>query len=156
MLVYLMQKRRKFIRFLEWAGQKTGCELVGWSVRRGGEWFIRLTYDHPEVMTIERCARLYTMISRHPFFQKLFSPSYRLEISSPGIRRELKTPREFRWALGKIVDVKVQHTEGEIETARGQLLSAHSKGLRIRPLQGGENDSRQYTWAHIVTVHTAG
>jgi ribosome maturation factor RimP len=53
----------------------------------------------------------------------LFRGRYYLVVSSPGIERPLKFPRQYPRNVGRSMSVKVRH-EGSVEQLRGTLLEA--------------------------------
>jgi ribosome maturation factor RimP len=55
---------------------------------------------------------------------------YTLEVSSPGLERPLRTPAQFRWAVGKPVSVKTRAT-GVVVRRRGTIVAADDAGIDI-------------------------
>jgi ribosome maturation factor RimP len=52
--------------------------------------------------------------------------SYALEVSSPGIERQLTQPKHFEWAVGKLIEVSAGK-----EKIRGFLRDSRQKGIVI-------------------------
>ena len=57
----------------------------------------------PEAVSIAECQRFSHEAGDILDASRLFPESYDLEVSSPGLDRELKKEREFRWATGKMI-----------------------------------------------------
>jgi ribosome maturation factor RimP len=88
-----------------------GFELVDASViGHRGRTFVQVTADREGGITVDDCARLSRALSAVLDREDLFNGFYRLEVSSPGLDRPLKTARDFRKALGR--DVKVDAVSG--------------------------------------------
>lgn len=58
-------------------------------------------------ITIKDCQKVSKILSRDLDNTDLFSSSYTLEVSSPGIERYLKRPEHYAWAAGKHVEIDV-------------------------------------------------
>jgi ribosome maturation factor RimP len=63
----------------------------------------------------------------------LIEEAYDLEVSSPGLDRQLRKDREFRWAVGK----RVQCWLAGGEEVRGRLVGIDG-GLLVLEQNGGE------------------
>lgn len=62
--------------------------------------------------------------------EKLIPPDFQLEVSSPGIDRELKNFRDFYWNEGRTLKLKV--TDGEVNSnIEGELLKASEDSILI-------------------------
>lgn len=57
--------------------------------------------------------------------------SYTLEVSSPGIKRPLTMPRQFRKNVGRVLRVKYESNEGSTEKTTGELLAADDEAITI-------------------------
>ena len=81
-----------------------GLELVDleWrGIRPRG--ILRLFVDKPGGVGIGDCERLSREVGDVLDAAALIEGGYDLEVSSPGLDRQLRTEREFRWAVGKQV-----------------------------------------------------
>ncbi|MEG1996674.1 MAG: ribosome maturation factor RimP [Oscillospiraceae bacterium] len=84
--------------------------LILWDVRfekEGSSWYLRIIIDKPEGVSFDDCEA----ISR-PLDKKLdeldpIEQAYYLEVSSPGIGRELKKDWHFTQSLGKMVEIRL-------------------------------------------------
>lgn len=79
---------------------------------------LRLTIDKPGGVSMDDCVAVNRRVSLILDTEDPIESSYRLEVSSPGLTRRLKTPREFEHFSGRTV--KVQTARGTIRgTLRG-------------------------------------
>ena len=64
---------------------------------------LRLFVDKPGGVGIDDCQRVSREVGDVLDASALIEEAYDLEVSSPGLDRQLRTDREFRWAAGKRV-----------------------------------------------------
>jgi ribosome maturation factor RimP len=64
--------------------------------------------DRPGGITIDDCARASREIGVLIDVENLIPQRYVLEVSSPGLNRRLKKERDFAWAMGKRVKVRMK------------------------------------------------
>ncbi len=57
--------------------------------------------------------------------------SYTLEVSSPGIKRPLTMPRQFKKNVGRVLRVKYESEGGTTENTTGELLAADDEAITI-------------------------
>jgi len=86
--------------------------------------------DHDQGVKIADCSRLSRCIATaidcdHPEIQ-----NYRLEVSSPGLDRPLKTERDFEKNVGR--DVKVVYGGEEVIELTGTLESVREGDIRLK------------------------
>jgi len=106
-----------------------GFELVDFSIGRGKNGStVRLFVDKEGGITVGDCAFLSGMVSGMLEQEHLFEGPYRLEVSSPGLDRPLKTTKDFQRQLGKTL--AVEYTEaGARKCATGDLVHASEDGI---------------------------
>ena len=73
---------------------------------------LKLTIDKPSGVTLDDCVSVNRRVSLLLDAEDPIDGSYRLEVSSPGLTRRLKTSKEFEYFSGR--KVKVQTSEGVI------------------------------------------
>ncbi len=85
---------------------------------------LRLTIDKPGGVTLDDCVSVNRRVSMLLDAEDPIESAYRLEVSSPGLNRKLKNPREFEHFSGR--RVKVQTSEGifrgTIKTLKGEIV----------------------------------
>jgi ribosome maturation factor RimP len=79
---------------------------------------LRLFVDKPGGVGIDDCQRVSREVGDVLDASALIEEAYDLEVSSPGLDRQLRKDREFRWAVGK----RVQCWLAGGEEVRGRLL----------------------------------
>ena len=87
-----------------------GLGYVLWDVeyvKEGAEWFLRITLDSEEGININDCEKVHMEISPMLDEADPIEGSYRLEVSSPGIERDLKNPMHYKACLGWDVEVRL-------------------------------------------------
>ena len=81
---------------------------------------IQVFIDRDGGVTIDDCAKITRQLTDTLDMTFPDVPQYRLEVSSPGIRRPLKSERDFQRHIGQIVNIQYvvntqeQSVEGEI------------------------------------------
>lgn len=112
-------------------------ELLG---HRGAR-LLRVVVDAEGGIDLDRLADTSRRISRVLDAETDLEGPYRLEVSSPGLERRLRTPRHYQKAVGREVVMKVR-AEGKTTSLRGRLASADEEGCEL--LVEGEAHSLLY------------
>jgi ribosome maturation factor RimP len=94
---------------------------------------LRLFVDKPGGVGIDDCQRVSREVGDVLDASALIEEAYDLEVSSPGLDRQLRKDREFRWAVGK----RVQCWLAGGEEVRGRLVGIDG-GLLVLEQNGGE------------------
>ncbi len=83
-----------------------GVELVELQLQpQKGRWLVRVFVDAKEGVSLEDCQQLSFEIGQVLDAEDLIPASYLLEVSSPGLDRPLRTPRDFRRQYQHLVTV---------------------------------------------------
>ncbi len=76
-------------------------------VKEGGNWFLRTYIDKENGITVDDCElvsrALSDLLDKHDFIPD----SYILEVSSPGLGRQLKRDKHFEKSIGEEVEIKL-------------------------------------------------
>ena len=72
-----------------------------------GRWILRIYVDTVGGVTLDDCARVSREIGDLIDVKDIIAHEYVLEVSSPGLNRPLKRERDFLWARGKKVKIKM-------------------------------------------------
>lgn len=132
-----------------------GYELYEVTYRREGKgWVLRITVDRKEGgITVKETSYLAREISAlldsSPEGAVLFVGPYHLEISSPGLFRELKTPKDFQRSLGKRVRVLYKLEPNQTREVVGTLVFTDPKKM---VLQYGE-EKQEIPFQFVLSVH---
>ncbi len=103
--------------------QRLGFSI--WDVRfekEGASWFLRVFIDKEGGVTIDDCEAMSVAID--PLLDEAdpISQSYYLEVSSPGLDRELCRPWHFQQYIGSVVDVRTIRPVDGVRDFTGKLL----------------------------------
>jgi ribosome maturation factor RimP len=76
-------------------------------VKEGAVWYLRIYIDKPDGVTIDDCERFHHSID--PILDEAdpIDQSYYLEVSSPGIERQLKKPWHYEIMMGKQICIRL-------------------------------------------------
>lgn len=85
----------------------SGVELVDVEYVKEKDWYLRVFIDKPEGIGIEDCQSLSEKLEEKLDAEDVMPEPYILEVSSPGLDRVLKKPRDFERERGKDVDVSL-------------------------------------------------
>jgi ribosome maturation factor RimP len=104
-----------------------GLELVDVTFgRESGRRVLRVTVDREGGVDLDTISELSQRVSRRLDLEGFEPGPYALEVSTPGIERPLRHPKDFRRAVGERVRVKTE--EGVLE---GELRAAEEDAIRI-------------------------
>jgi ribosome maturation factor RimP len=95
---------------------------------------LRLYVDKPGGVGIDDCQRVSREVGDVLDASALIEEAYDLEVSSPGLDRQLRKEREFRWATGK----RVRCWLAGGEEVRGRLVGLDGGQVVLEPDGGGE------------------
>ena len=90
------------------AVSEQGCSL--WDVeyvKEGARQILRVTIDRAEGVDIDHCKAVHRAIDPILDEADLIPVAYYLEVSSPGVEREIRRPFHFEVVMGRTVDVKL-------------------------------------------------
>jgi ribosome maturation factor RimP len=96
-------------------------------------------------VTVNDCKRVSNLISGKLDELDYFDFRYTLEVSSPGIERQLKRPEHYKWAMGKVVEIDIGDKK-----IRGYLRKVQKNGIVIGTKSG--EDTIPYASIHKAKV----
>ena len=103
-----------------------GLELVGVCLdKEGAGKYLRIYLDKPEGLTMDDCEKFHRAIQ--PQLEK-YDYDF-LEVSSPGIDRPLKTPRDYERHLGDEVEVKLFKAVDGVKLFTGVLAGLDEENI---------------------------
>ncbi|MBE6574442.1 MAG: ribosome maturation factor RimP [Ruminococcaceae bacterium] len=112
-------------------------------VREAAEWFLRITIDNEEGITIEDCETVHRAIDPMLDDADPIEISYRLEVSSPGLEREIRTDMHFAACIGEKIVVKLfTKLDGKKEYI-GILKSYENKTIVLDTDEGEKSIERK-------------
>jgi ribosome maturation factor RimP len=98
--------------------QNEGLELFDVEYRGN---VVRVFIDGPQGVTIDDCARVSAALSDQLDIADKIPDSYRLEVSSPGLDRPLRSWQDFVRHLGRRVKLEVTVSVGRVQVIRGRI-----------------------------------
>ena len=102
------------------------CELLHVGFRGG---VLRVVLDHPNGVTLEHCEAVSRHASALLDTEDFGSDRYLLEVTSPGLDRELYGPGDYRRFTGRLIRVTHFATEGGRKaTVTGELTAFEEAG----------------------------
>ena len=135
-------------------------ELVIWDVeyvKEGGRYVLRITIDREDGVDIDHCETFHRAID--PLLDEAdpISDPYVLEVSSPGIERELKNDFHLSACEGWDVEVKLYAPIDGAKLFRGVLLPCNEGEITIGlpgydPENGGE--TKTFARSAVAKVQT--
>jgi ribosome maturation factor RimP len=129
----------------------SGFELVDVAFRREtGRRILRVVVDRDGGLDVDTIAELAEKVSRRLDVEGFAPGPYALEVSSPGIERSLKRPRDFERRVGDKVKVKTTTPVDGRTNITGELVSADDDGIAVA-VGGGELRVR---YADIASART--
>ncbi len=91
-------------------------------VKEGSEWYLRITIDSEDGITIDDCETVHRAIDPIIDEHDPIENSYHLEVSSPGIERVLRTEEHIEAWAGEEVEAKLYAALDGKKSVRGRLL----------------------------------
>ena len=116
-----------------------GLEL--WDIRfvkEGTDWYLRIFIDKDGGVSIDDCVDLSHAITKPLDEADPISQSYILEISSPGIERELVTDRHFEKFIGSDVMLRLIRPIDKVRDFSGRLMSYEDGVITVITEEGKE------------------
>ncbi len=131
--------------------EAVGLELVEVSFRRErGRRVLRVTVDREGGVDLDAISEASERISRRLDLEGFSPGPYALEVSSPGLERPLRAPRDFERQVGQRVRVRTRQPVGGARNHLGALVSADAEAIVVASA-GGE---RRIPYAEIHSART--
>ena len=119
-------------------------------VKEGARRILRITIDNEEGITIEDCEKFHRAIDPMLDEADPIEEAYYLEVSSPGIERELKNPMHLSACEGWQVEVKLYAPIDGSKAFRGELCECPENAIVIKTAEG----ERRFDAAAVAKVAT--
>jgi ribosome maturation factor RimP len=123
--------------------QAHGLTLVDLEVRGGGRrTVVRMYVDKTGGVTVGDCQELSREVGDLIDVSNLVPGSYDLEVSSPGLDRELRKDRELHWAAGRTVRVWTREPVDDRRELSGRLVVVDEAALTLVTADGSRRVPR--------------
>ena len=106
-------------------------ELVAVDYVRERDWYLRVFIDKEGGIEIDDCQELSGRLEEILDARDLIRTSYILEVSSPGLDRELKKPKDFQREQGKMVDVRLFAPLDGAKVITGELKGYDGENVTV-------------------------
>ena len=124
--------------------------------KEGADKYLRITLDNEDGINIEDCEKFHRAID--PILDEAdpISEAYILEVSSPGIERELKYPEHIDACEGWDVEVKLYAPKNGCKAFRGVLCGYDDNGNIVIDAKGEKMEFAPAEVAKIATYFDFG
>ena len=109
----------------------TDLELVDVEYVKERDWFLRIYLDKPGGLEIEDCQFVNRFLTKYLDEKDPIKDKYYLEVSSPGLDRQLKKPKDFLRHAGQLVDVHFFKPQNGSKIITGNLGSVNEDILEL-------------------------
>lgn len=136
-------------QFAEPLVKENGCSL--WDVeyvREGGEWFLRLYIDKEGGVDIDDCENVSRAVDPVLDEKDPIPESYRFEVCSAGLERQLKRPSDFARFMGEPILLKTYQPKNGTKEFPG-VLTGYDNGAVTVDMNG---TSLRFEKAEIALV----
>ena len=112
--------------------EKMGYELVDVEfVKEGQNWYLRFYLDKEGGINIDDCEKASKAIEKLLDEKDPIEQAYILEVSSPGLDRQLKKDKDFVKYAGSLVDVKLYKAVDGSKEFQGTLKGLEGNIIKI-------------------------
>ena len=110
--------------------ERTGFELVDVEyVKEGSNYYLRAYIDKEGGITIDDCEAVSRELSDLLDVEDFIPEAYFLEVSSPGLGRQLKKEKDFARSIGEDVEVKLYKPLNKQKEFEGELVSYDEENI---------------------------
>lgn len=111
---------------------------------------VRLTLDKDGGVGITDCEQFHQSLRRTWEITQPSGPTCRFEVSSPGLDRPLKDPKDFQRVQGQRLRVTLQNDTEKNAVVIGRLIAVTDTGLQLVDDRSKALLERSVTWDEIV------
>jgi ribosome maturation factor RimP len=118
----------------------------------GADYHLEITIDSENGINIDDCEKVHRAID--PILDECdpIEGFYYLEVSSPGIERELRTREHIEWSIGERVEAKLFAAKDGRKSLIGTLVSSDDEGIVIAE-DNGETKLLHNEISKLTTVY---
>ena len=130
-----------------------GLDLYDIQFRREGRgWVLRLIIDSPDGVSLDDCSRVSREMSDFLDVEDLIDHAYNLEVSSPGVERELRNIAECERFQGEKIRVKLREEMDGQRVYSGELIKLEDTVLVVITEEG---KTCRFSWDTIKKARLA-
>lgn len=123
-------------------------------VKEGAQWYLRITIDSEDGIGIDDCEKMHRAIDPLLDDADPIEGPYNLEVSSPGIERELKNDMQIEACEGWDVEVRLFAPRDGSKIFTGVLLGLADDGRVAVQTGEGEDDVLMFEKSEIAKLST--
>lgn len=107
-------------------------------VKEGASWYLRITIDSENGIDMDDCEKVHRAVD--PLLDEAdpIDDFYYLEVSSPGVERNIRTREHYEYCVGEVIQLKLFTAVNKKKELIGELLSISEDGNEIIILSDGE------------------
>lgn len=125
--------RQRVFRLAESMAGQYGIELVDVEIAGSARKpFVRVYVDKEQGVTLDECERFSRALSALFDVEDPIPTAYVLEVSSPGLTRPLKSPRDFERSVGKLAKIVTREPIGSQNVFVGRIVKAAGGRLSVQ------------------------
>ena len=119
----------------------------------GADWTLTITIDHEDGISIDDCEKVHRTID--PLLDEAdpIEDSYQLEVSSPGIEREIRTDAHIAACMGEEIEAKLFAPQNGSRVFVGTIVGYENEVLRLATEAGEVSIPRAAISAMNTTYH---
>lgn len=118
----------------------------------GPEYKLEITIDSDNGITIEDCEKVHRAIDPVLDEADMIETSYRLEVSSPGIERELRTDAHILTSIGEVVEVRFFAPRDGKKSVIAVLMGYENGNLSLKTKEDEDITLPRKEVSHMHTV----
>lgn len=115
-----MVDKKKISEIIIRVCQITGYKVYDWQLKGyGKDQRLVVQITHPDGVTIDDCAKFSHTLGDELDMRDVFAKQYLLEVSSPGLTRDLTKKEHFADAVGEKIKIRFRNENNHIVTQKG-------------------------------------
>lgn len=107
-------------------------------VREGSNWFLRVYIDKEGGITVDDCELVSRALSDLLDVHDFIPDAYILEVSSPGLGRQLKKDKDFKRSIGEVIEIKLYKSINKQKEFEGVLTGFDETTITFEQENGEE------------------
>lgn len=124
-------------------------------VKEGRDYFLRIYFDKDGGLSLDDCVYLSEIIAEELDKEDFITEAYYLEISSPGVERELRNLDEVIDAVGKYVYIKTYEKIDSQKEFYADLLAVDNEVLLIEYKDKSKTKKSNIEYKKIAKIRLA-
>ena len=118
----------------------------------GADYHLEITIDSPNGIYIEDCEKVHRAID--PILDEIdpIEGFYYLDVSSPGVEREIKTDAHIEMCQGEKVEAKLYAPKNGVKSFEGILIGLNAEGRVVIESNGAQIELEKNEIAKMHTV----